>query len=275
MSTITIAGKKISVVPHWDDFEPRRENSHLRSATLRYNITGTAEASEADIALLFCSDSIILGCLYRVSTSIERTAKKGFEGVVEYEYKNVDDFSFSFETTGGTQHLTQSYETLGRYAPDDETPPDHGGAIGVNDNDIAGCDVTVPILSFSMSRSKSGILDPAFIKFLAGITGRINVVPFLEFLPGEVLFEGASGSQKFSASDSDLPMFDLTYKFRVSPSVSDLSVGDIYVGYKRGWDYLWVQYIETEDEAANMISRSPAAAFIERVYQEADLNLLM
>ena len=251
---------EIRVIPQWDGFEPRREHNQIRSATLRYNIIGTEEWEDADDALGEYSYPIILGNLYRVSSSIERTAKIGWEGTVEYEYKNTDEFTFSFDTTGGTQHLTQSYETLGRYAPDGETPPDHGGAIGVNDNDIAGCDVMIPTLSFTMSRTKTGILDPEFIKFIAGMTGRINCFPFLGFLPGEVLFEGASGSQKFTDSDSELPTFDLSYKFKVSPNVPMLTVGNIEVGYKRGWDYFWVQYIETDDEDANMISKSPVAA---------------
>jgi hypothetical protein len=91
-------------------------------------------------------------------------------------------------------------------------------------------------------------------------------------LPREILFEGASGSQKFS--DAENPYCDITYKFKVSPTVYDLRVGDIDVGYKYGWDYFWVQYAETEDEDAHVLSKHPIAAFIEQVYLDAELNLL-
>ena len=271
----------IDVIPQWDGLEVRRENDMIRSATMRYNIIGLRDPVDADHALIQFSDPVILGNLYRTSTSIERVALRGYEGVVEYEYKNLDEFTFSFDTTGGTQHLTQSYRTVGRYAPSGKTAPNHYGAIGVNDGDIAGCDVIMPTLSFTMSRTKTGILDIEFIKFLSGMTGRINSFPFLTFAPGEVLFEGASGSQKFT--ESDFPQFDLTYKFKISPNEENLTIGGegeeengiIMVGYKRGWDYFWVQYTETEDEEANVISKQPIAAFVERVYKNADLNLLL
>ena len=74
-----------------------------------------------------------------------------------------------------------------------------------------------------MSRTRTGILDIEFIKSLAGMTGRINNLPFLAFAPGEVLFEGASGSQKFATSEN--PQFDLTFKFKVSPNEENLIVG--------------------------------------------------
>jgi len=263
----------IFVKPQWDGIEIRRENDSIRSATLRYNIIGTTEATEADQALSQHCHSFILGNLYRTTSSIERLARRGFEGVVEYEYKNTDEFTFSFDTTGATQHITQSYQTLGGYAPPGYFPPNHFGAIGVNNRDIAGCDVIIPTLSFTMTRTKTGVLDLPFIRFVASLTGRINTLPFLIFQPGEVLFEGASGSQKIANSDS--PAFDLSYKFRVSPNTEDLAVGNIWVGHKRGWDYFWVQYIEMEDQAANVIAKRPIAAFIERVYHEADLNLLL
>jgi hypothetical protein len=142
----------------------------------------------------------------------------------------------------------------------------------------------MPQLSFSMNRTKIGILNIEFIKDLSRMTGKVNQLPFLTFDRGEVLFEGASGSQKFT--ESDYPQFDLTYKFKVSPNEENLTIGqegeeeddspgEITVGFKRGWDYFWVQYEETEDEEASVVSKQPIAAFVERVYKTADLNLLL
>ena len=133
----------------------------------------------------------------------ERHARKFFEGTVEYEYKNLDEFTFSFDTTGGTQHITQSYQTRG-YASPGCIPPNHCGAIGVNDREIAGCDVILPTLSFTMTRTRTGVLDLPFIKFIASMTGQINSEPFLSFQPGGVLFEVASGSQRIANMDSPL-----------------------------------------------------------------------
>jgi hypothetical protein len=281
----------IKVIPQWEGIEVRREHDMIRSATLRFDIYSTSNAilewEEVDTALGTLSLPIILGCLHRTQATAEQIAPGLWEGVVEYEYKNTDEFKYSFETTGGTQHLTQSYKTIGRFAPSGRTPPNHHGAIGVNDKgDVAGCEVIIPTLSFSMFRTKTGVLDPAFIKFVASMTGKINATPFMGFFPGEVLFEGASGSQKFTSEE--FPSFDLTYKFKVSPNTEDLCLGEvgtdgyINVGYKYGWDYFWVQYEEyaethgdTEDEEECTISKRPIAAFIEQVYHDAELNLLL
>ena len=287
MGSIAIRSRRIWVKPQWDGIEIRRENDVMRSATLRYDIFSEnpaleLEPYEADTALGYISEPIIFGTLYRKSASIEQIAKRKWEGVVEYEYKNTGEFTFSFDTTGEKQHLTQSYGTIARFAPEGKTPPNHHGAIGVTDKgEVAGCEVIIPTLSFTMNRSREGVLDLAFIRFIAGMTGKINGTPFLSFLPGEVLFEGASGSQKMVSADN--PSFDLTYKFKVSPNVEELTLRDIHIGYKRGWDYFWVQYeeyaesdneSESEDEAY-AISKRPIAAFIEQVYHEAELNFLL
>jgi len=116
---ILIGGNAIRVVPHWDDMTIRRENGQIRSAELRYNILGThgrwLEAADADTALDRLSDATVLGNLYRVDSSIERIDNSAFEGTVYYEFKNMVDYTISFDTTGGTMQTKQSYRTVGAF----------------------------------------------------------------------------------------------------------------------------------------------------------------
>ena len=57
----------------------------------------------------------------------------------------VGEERYEFETGGGTQHITQSIETIASYAPAGKTAPDHKGAIGVGtDNAVEGCDIESP-----------------------------------------------------------------------------------------------------------------------------------
>jgi len=90
---------------------------------------------------------------------------------------------------------------------------------------------------------------------------------------GDVLFEGANGAQNFSSEDR--PTFDLTLKFRIQPSIYNLQAGGIDVGYKRGWDYFWVEHRKVFDYDCVSKSLEPQAAYIEQVYEEADLNKLL
>ena len=271
----------VRVIPQWEDIAIHRENDQIRSATLRYNIIGTSSATVADSVLHTQSERVILGNLYRTASTVEPTsAKRLFEGTVEYEYHNTDEFTFSFDTSSETQRQTHSLLTLSAHAPPGMTPPNHRGAIGVNDGNIEGCDVCVPTLSFSMTRTRFGTLTMPFIQMLHAMTGKINGSLFLGFLPGEVLFEGASGSQKFvdpekPISEENPPIFDITYKFRLSYSESLIDVGNIRVAFKRGWDYFWVQYVENMDNDSQTLVKRPVAAYVEQVYRHADLNALL
>ena len=152
-------------------------------------------------------------------------------------------------------------------------PPNYNGAIGVQNGNIAGCEVVIPSLNFTMSQTRKGILDLRFIRLLSTLTGRINSQPFLVFNIGDVLFAGANGSQRFSSNES--PEFDLSFKFIISPSIYDLQAGDIDVGYKRGWDYFWVEHVKVFDYDCVSKTLIPQAAYIEQVYEEADLNKLL
>jgi hypothetical protein len=263
---------EIKVIPNWDDLEIKRDRGIIQSATLRYNIFGTNNALTADTALIETAPRYILGTLKRGASYVTKTAHNGFEGVLEYT-RQESSFTFAFDTSGGTQHVTQSYQTLGSYAAQGYSAPNHNGAIGVQNGDVTGCDIIAPQLNFSMSKTNKGVIDMTFIKLLANMTGKINSVSFLSFAAGEILFEGASGSQDSIEPENET--FSVSYKFKASPNATNLTVGNIQVDFKRGWDYFWVQYIEKEDTNSKTTRKLPFAAYVEAVYQETDLNALL
>ena len=39
---------------------------------------------------------------------------------------------------------------------------------------------------------------------------------------------------------------------------------------KKGWEYMWVRYADSEDTVAKAIVKKPIAAYIERVYDEGN-----
>ncbi|MDR2169444.1 MAG: hypothetical protein LBP59_04810 [Planctomycetaceae bacterium] len=267
--------------------EIRHEKEKVSSITLRYNIIGTDSATEADEALMENSpESIGNGDneLKRNSVTVTKASNSSFEGVIEYnkpdkeEKEEVEEdgsgisYTYSFDTSGGTQHVTQSYQTLGSFAAQGSTAPNHNGAIGVTDGDITGCDIIVPQLTFTASKSMKGIIAPSYIRQLASLTGKINMNAFMGFGEGELLFEGATANQNFS---DEGPHFDLTLKFRASPTMHNIQIGNITVTQKRGWDYLWVQYIEQEDTDSKNTKKFPIAAYVEAVYQEENFSSLI
>jgi hypothetical protein len=56
--------------------------------------------------------------------------------------------TFSFNSVGGTQHITQGIATIGAYAAKG-AGPDFGGAIGVTHDSAKGVDITIPVYQFS------------------------------------------------------------------------------------------------------------------------------
>ena len=86
--------------------------------------------------------------------------------------------------------------------------------------------------------------------------------PVKGFAAGEVLFLGASGSQR---GEDD---WEITFRFAASPNVTGLTIGDIEGIDKKGWEYLWVRYADAEDE--KVLVKQPIAVYVERVYDEGN-----
>jgi len=190
----------------------------------------------------------------------------------------VGESTFSFDTAGGTQHVTQSISTVQKYAPAGKTAPDFKGAIGVTHDNVEGVDITVPVFNFSI-RQRIAIADwnAAYVGSLYALTGKVNSASFsvtirgntYSFAAGECLFLGASGDES-SASE----FVEVNYRFAASPNRTGITVGDITGISKKGWEYLWVRYADSEDAAAKAIVKKPIAAYVEKVYEDGNFAVL-
>jgi len=96
----------------------------------------------------------------------------------------------------------------------------------------------------------------------------VNSAGFKGFAAGECLFLGAAGSKRGSGD------WEITYRFAASPNVTNLTIGDITGINKKGWEYLWVRYSDSEDAVAKALVKKPVAVYIEQVYPYGDLGLL-
>ena len=175
--------------------------------------------------------------------------------------------NFTFETTGGTQHISQSLQTVANHALPGKVPPNFGGAIGFNGESVEGTDITVPVFRFTLTHSIPILLVTfAYAVTLFRLTGRVNAAPFKGFAAGEVLFLGASGSRR------GLEAWEITYSFAASPNAVNLAVGGIVGVNKKGWEYLWVRYADVEDQ--KVLVKQPASVHVERVYESGNFALL-
>ena len=127
------------------------------------------------------------------------------------------DWRWEFDTTGGTQKITQSKENVHNYAPSGKTAPDYHGAIGVTDDSVEGCEIVVP--QFKWTETHQLDADEVtwdYSQTLYDLTGKTNADDFRGFSAGQVLFHGGKGSQ--SAKNPDL--VEMTFSFAASRDAS-------------------------------------------------------
>lgn len=189
--------------------------------------------------------------------------------------------SRSFDTSGGTLHITQC-QAVGAGANLDfekRFPPEAtnmSGAIGVDGSNVNGVDIIVPALSWTETYDvPSQFVTSAYIKSVAGLTGTVNNAAFRSFAKGEVLFTGASGSQDWDSQKGNGP-WSLSYKFTASPNAGAgqtmpaITIGNINNIEKGGHEYLWVRYEPKVDQTA--LIQHPKAVYVNKVYREADFS---
>jgi len=217
--------------------------------------------------------------LYREPVTVEELTDKHWKGEANYVSRSVEGEevvpdTFSFDTTGGTQHITSSENTT-KFAPSGQIAPDFQGAIGVSDKSVAGVDIVTPVYNFSKTvRKDNAALSQSYLVALAQLTGKVNDAPFLGCEAGEVLFRGASGSIEQYLGVNVSGKSDITFLFSANPNRSSYSVGSISGISKKGWDYQWVRYQYDTDSIAKKLIQKPLAVYIEEVYRKGSFSIL-
>lgn len=256
---------------------PVSTSGQQASAELQYVVKGTDDDIAARAAVESTAPASYLG-LAQTAIRIEPdgpelwTAEVSF-GTLSFGAPQSGEPTFSFDTGGGTQHITQSRATVAAYAPAGATAPDFKGAIGVTADSVEGVDIVVPVFSFTETHViADATVTDAYKRTLMLATGKVNTDTFRGFNPGEVLFMGAAGTKRGEAGGAG--EWEITFRFAVSPNETGLSVGAITGIDKKGWEYLWVRYEDAEDGVASAIVKRPVAAYIERVYPETAFSAL-
>jgi hypothetical protein len=242
------------------------------------------------------------------SYSVAYLGDDAWQVTISYEKSGADDDdqrdplkrSRSFDTSGGTQHITQSplYDDTTtaiagpdglpivtrtvtgerKYAATGSTAPSQFGAIGVDGQSVNGVDIVTPALSWTETYDvPSSYVTATYIKRTAFITGTVNSAAFRTFRAGEVLFMGCSGSQEWDDQRGNGP-WSLSYKFVASPNAGSgetlkaLKVGDISGIVKKGHEYLWIRYEDTV--SSNELLKKPKFVYVNEVYPSADFSQL-
>lgn len=255
------------------------------TSDLLYTIKGTATTSEALAAVLAVAPAVYDGKPLQSAEVDPVFVDSGnpnasiWEGKAHYARKQdqepkVGEESYEFDTTGGTEHVTQSLESIGAWASGGPfSPLVWGGAIGPTSDGVEGCDIVSRVYRWN----ETHILDKeevteAYKDKLFMLTGTVNNASFRGKAQGSVLFMGCRGAAR---GDDDV---EITFQFAASrnrtlPDIPSYDEELISGVYKRGWEYLWIRY--ADDETPSGEPRKVAvSAHTERVYEYSDFSQL-
>jgi len=183
------------------------------------------------------------------------------------------EFTFSFDTTGGTLHVSTNPNGTDKYSIDivDDPPVETLGAINVDaDRQPQGVDITIPSMLYRITYQ---FPDDHFVDFDAfldysktveELTGTTNESTRLKRAPGELLLLGGTG--KWSTKSG--PLID--YSIAVSKNQTGLTIGDIPAVDKKGHAYLWIWYEPFKDATAKVIIPKPRWVYVENLYKPAN-----
>jgi hypothetical protein len=255
----------------WKEKRSSREaTTNPAGKVLRYTASGENDDAIVHSYALSVTPALYAtpaGLLYRQDVRISPVGFELYDVEVPYADKKHDTGSFqlSFDTTGGTVHITTSKQTVNAYGTG-ATTADHQQSIGVTgpDKDPEGAEIVIPVLKLTATfRHPHGVITIPQIKNLARWTGKVNSDPFLTFAPGEVLFLGCTGQE-----GTDAPT-EIQYHFACNENLTNLSIGGITVANKKGHDLYWIQFKSAI--ANNAGTRQPKGVYVERVYDTLPL----
>lgn len=189
------------------------------------------------------------------------------------EEPGTSGYRFSFQAPSA--HIKRSLATIS--ATEDPAifafgaPPMHG-AINVVDYGTAdvhteGFDLQPPAEVFTIPYTDvDAVIDAAYQAVVRNLCGKVNNATFLGHLAGQIMLVRADGQRQNG-------LWNLDFGFGYVANATNIPVGDnIVVAAKDGLDLLWVLDITGKDDTAKSLISQPACAYVERVWERADLN---
>jgi hypothetical protein len=257
--------------------ESRDTTSNPPTYTSRWVADGSNDAAFVKAISISSTPALVAtvqGILYRQDIQIKSGGHKLFYAEVSYglEKRELGQWRFNFDTTGGTLHIKSSKSSVKRYSASTSelgsaaatAIPKFNQLIGVHGDEVDGCEIIIPVLKLNVFYSHPlGVVTIAKAKQLAQYTGTVNSANFLTFAGGEVLFLGATGSD---GTDAEA---EVQYQFACSQNATGLTIGDITGIAKEGHDYLWIRY--KNNVSIGYPVKQPEFIYIERVYDRVDL----
>jgi hypothetical protein len=193
----------------------------------------------------------------------------------EKQQPGTSSYGFSFQAPSA--HIKRSLATISQ--TEDATvfpfgPPPMHGAINVVDYGSAdvhteGIDLKAPEEVFKIPYTDiDAKITPAYQGVVRDLCGKVNNTSFYGIAAGQIMLVKATGERKGG-------LWNLEFGFGYIANATSIPVGDnITVPAKDGMDLLWALEITGKHVASKSLIQQPVCAYVERVFERADLNML-
>lgn len=204
--------------------------------------------------------------------TLEQIGNNEWEGEATYRAKDFagnDSVVQSFDTTGGTAHIYVSKETIGSYAVGGAGFPYFEGAINANGDSVEGIDIPAPEFNLVIRRimTRNDVIN-TYYQTVFNLTAKVNDRQWRGFQKGEVLFLGGRSSLRLDG------MAEVELLFKCSKNMAGIKIGKMTGIVKRGWEYLWVYFIDVQNSTGTGIIKKPLEAYVERIFDYGNLDQL-
>jgi hypothetical protein len=192
-------------------------------------------------------------------------------GKVEYgtiEPLEEGEFTWRFDGTGGTVHLSAPYACRKYEAAGVTLPAELEKVINADrDRRVQGVDVPSPTMKLTFSyRLPKAVLTLAYAKEVGKLVGRVNQASFAGCDAYELLFLGPTGS----AGTKNAPTLD--FAFLYSENVTNLVLGGVTIALKRGHEFAW-PWLGDKVDADELVVK-PKGFYVDEVCRPGDFTKL-
>lgn len=270
------------------------------SATLDYFTMGEADETTAHAAALAqCQADFPSG--YRAmplrETSIEELAPQVFKCPMRFglqqnqaqpstipvpatpaDPSNIFRAVRGFNTTGGSAHITTSIAVTENQVIAGQTYEDFKGGINVEYSDddsqaiVRGLDIIAPVADLTFTTQlPNAIVTAAYLKTVIELTGKTNNATFYGHAAGELLFKGATGSQK--GQDN----WEITFYMLFSQNETSIPVGTsgMTITNKKGWQYVDTLFKLQSPAVNGRKQKLPVQVVVHTIYKSGDFATLL
>ncbi len=183
--------------------------------------------------------------------------------------------TYSFDTSGGMQHITQAIATTA-YDKDGATTSKTGKTIGLTKDGVAGVDI--PVGQFAWSETHylpNATVTESYKQTLADMVGSVNDDTFRGRAAGEVMCLAPTGTTRGTED------WAITFNFVVIknetdedidvPAVDGQAAHEITYS-KKGHEYLEVRYKTAQDTGKTLAMEVAKLALVHTVLKSADFD---